>query len=75
MSKNPHRLTGQQRVALRGMRANFGTGTSYFIALEGIYSPTVTMKALERRGLVKRLEWINETEGYAYELTPAGWAA
>ena len=69
------KLTGQQFVALRAMRANFGTATSFLIAMEGIYSPSVTMKALERRGLVKRLDWINETEGYEYELTREGWQA
>lgn len=68
-------LTGQQRVALRAMRANGGTGTSFYIAMEGIYSSAVTMKSLVRRGLVKRLDWIDENEGYEYELTEAGWSA
>ncbi len=66
------RLTGQQTVALRAMRANFGTATDFFISLEGIYSSRVTMKALIRRGLVKQGAWINENEGYEYELTAAG---
>jgi DNA-binding HxlR family transcriptional regulator len=68
-------LTGQQLVALKAMRSNHGTCTDFMISLEGIYSSSVTMNALVRRGLVKRGDWINENEGYEYELTPSGWLA
>ena len=63
------RLTYDQDRAMYALRANHGEATEQTIWLEGLNSPRNTMRALERRGLVVRGEYLNETDGYVWRLT------
>ena len=65
-------LSAQQLHALRVLVANHGEASSDTFWVEGLGHPTLTLKSLRKRGLVKQLEYVNEHTGYLYEITDKG---
>lgn len=64
-------LTADQDRALRHMRANLGETSEGSLFYEGLNRPRHTLRSLERRGLVRRVEYLGEENGYLYELVAA----
>ena len=63
-------LSRPQEIAL-GYIERYGEASEATLFLEGLNMPRLTMRALERRGLVRRGEWENEYEGYVWERVDA----
>jgi hypothetical protein len=63
-------LRPQQAAAIRCIHANDGVASEHTIWLEGLNFPRLTMLSLERRGLVERGEYLNETDGYLWKAKP-----
>lgn len=65
-------LSAQQLHALRVLLANGGEASSDTFWMEGLGHPTITLKSLRKRGLIKEIEWVDEHTGYLYEITDKG---
>ena len=59
-------MTPSQSAATRCIHANHGQASEFTIWLEGLNRVRNTMKSLEKRGLVVRGEYLNETDGYVW---------
>ena len=60
------RLTNSQLQALSTLGCNYGSATEHTLWLDGLNRPRLTMLSLERRGLVLRGDYLNETDGYEW---------